>query len=197
MKTQTIKSIIQAFECASDDTTRMALEHVLLTPKEIVATDGHKLSVSKHSEPNYVKDYLVTKNNMKLLKVLLKYAGKYVEELETIFSDDKITVRSLDKTISVEIKTADALQIKYPNWKAITPDYEKTLRISFNAEYLLQLAKAIKTDEGIKIPNVTLTFKPSYTVNADKSKTLEGIDSLSPCIVERDGNMGVLMLCRM
>lgn len=202
MKTQTIKSIINSFECTSSDLTRYQLSGVLVTAKEIVATDGHKMSVVKHDDKDVFKnkDYWVSKEQLPLLKLILKSYARYTEEIEQVFcQDDSIEIKSLDSTpIVTQIKTCEALNVKYPNYKQLIPVHDmKTLRIGLNASYILELAKALKGPEGIKIPNITMTFKPSYKINADKSETLEGIDWQSPIIVERDGNTGVLMPVRL
>lgn len=194
MKKETIQKIIKASLCTSSDTTRPSLGHVLVNASDIVATDGHKMVVLKHSDQEiFAKDYLVSESNIKTLKMILKSYGKYIEDILYVISDDCIKVFDYDKSITVEIKTAEKLQIKYPNYKQVIPAEKERVKIAFDARYIEQIGEALAVN-GKKHRGVTVEIQ----VNRDKDNHMTGIDAISPFIVKSgQDDFAVLMPMRL
>lgn len=193
MKKETIQKIIKASICTSNDTTRFHLNHVLVNAQDIVATDGHKMVVLKHQDSEiFAKDYLVSESNVKTLKMILKSYGKYIEDILYARCDEGVEVYSSEKEFSTLIKTAETLNIKYPNYKQLIPEKKERVRIAFDAKYLYQIADSL--NDGQKHRGVTIEIK----VNRDKDNHITGVDAISPLVVKRaSDDFAVLMPMRL
>lgn len=190
---ETLNAIVNAFNAASDDPTRFHIQQVLLRKEStdkvcIVATNGHIL-IEKHViDPEFAAtlgkdDFVVAPDCLKPLKLLSKEA-KYMPGIEALRDQDRIVIGNAALFgFSVTIKTAKESNIQFPDYKQVTPNYDnrETMEIGFNAEYIIALADALRTDKRQK--NVKLVIK----------------DKLSPILVTLagvDDAIGVLMPVR-
>ena len=186
IKKQTLLSIIGALKCASKDLTRYHLTGVYIDTKNIVTTDGHKMVIIPHGETIFKESYWIGPEQIPILKLVLKSYPKSIDDIQCLTVDGGINVLGFgDTPITTLLKTAKSQSINYPNYQTIIPTHDDTLKVSLNAEYILQVAESLKTTS--KFPNVTFNFKSAGV----------GIDHLSPVMVKMDGNMGVIMPCRM
>lgn len=186
MKTETLNSIVKAFNAASTDATRYALNHVSLKAKDgcviVEATDGHMLSSVKVEDADLAdqinnRHYLISPDQLSALKVVAK-SFKRLSDIPTELVGNDLVIKAFD--LSVVIKTEKDLGVSYPKTEPLKPDFsnETTTIIGLNAELLLDLAKAL-TQHSRK-PQIKLTIK----------------DQFSPIKVEIDGSEGLLMPCR-
>ena len=185
MKTETLKYIVQAFNCASDDGTRYTIQGVLVYADagaiHVVATDGHILSETKVSdvelEPIMGSDrYVVTPDLLPLLKQLAK-DFKTPGGMDCEKTADGILLKGFGFTVT--IKTEKALGWEYPDYKQVIPKNNDSFVVGFNPEYLWNLFESMKHDK--RASGVVLRFSS---------------DPIKPIIVEVDGNpdaRGVLM----
>lgn len=186
MKLQTLKYIAQAFNVASDDATRYALQHVSVKQSkqsnkvEIAATNGHALSLILSDDAelfNALKDktIMVSQEQLPLIKAIIKKYPKAEEAPFSVADNGQIYIDSF-----LKLSTDKELNISYPNYEAFIPqstgyDFE----IGFNPELLMDIYKAMNTEKrsnGIKI----------------KWK-----DKLSPIIVCHDNQESLLMPMRL
>ncbi len=196
MKTETLKAIINAFNTASKDLTRYNLTSVLIEREggeaniegvKIVGCDGHKLSVSIQNDSELCellgnRKYLVTQDDLKIIKLLAK---EFKHGILPCKLDGEVIVLGLDSMpFVVRLKTQQAHNLTYPDYNQVIPRNESlyTTEVSFNPEYLLAIAKALK-DIDAKNERVTLKINPE-----DKS---------APIMVKSSGQgMAVLMPMR-
>jgi DNA polymerase III sliding clamp (beta) subunit (PCNA family) len=173
MKVSTLKAIVAAFNTASKDQTRFNLTGVLIEREEgnlegvnIIGCDGHKLSVSSHNDLelyDLIKDkkYFVTQDDLKIIKLLLKDFSK-LGELPCKLDGDTIVIGLESMPFVARIKPQDAQGVKYPDYRQVMPRNEDlySVEVSFNPEYLLQVAKSLK-DIDSKGERVTLKINPN------------------------------------
>lgn len=192
METSTLNAIIRAFECASKDPTRPALNHVLIATDperrqiKVAATDGHMLSevtCQDKTLPELLGDrgrFLVTRDSLPVLKLIAKdFKGLGYAEIPCKREGDSLLLSDLSGR-QVTIKAEKTVAV-YPDYAHIKPTYpDEAFSISFNPELLLSLAKALAEDK--KKLGVTLKFK----------------GRLDPILVTNhtDGAMGLLMPMR-
>lgn len=191
MKRETVEKIIKAFKCTSKDATRIHLQHVLINSKEIVATDGHKLVVLKHDDKEiFSKEYLVSPEDIFLLKIILKTYSKYADEMIHSIGENSITINGSNKFSFVTIKTAESLGLKYPNYNQLIPAaITERVKIAFDAKYILQIAETISS--GDKHRGVVLEIE----VERDK-KGITGLKRLNPLLV-KSNSQDFAVLCPM
>lgn len=189
MERQTIESIVKAAGICSDDATRIHLQAVYVRRADhnrvsIRATDGYAATdVTLRDEYLYNllgdETFAFERGNVDVLKLILKTYKKQPGFDANRTGDGQITIQAAG--ISTVVKTAQLCTLKVPDFDRIvarSATAEGQTVIAFNAQYLLDLAKAIKN--GSPTPIVTLTIS----------------SAASPIHVECDGQRGILMPCR-
>jgi DNA polymerase III sliding clamp (beta) subunit (PCNA family) len=168
IRIETLKAIVNSFNVTSEDATRYHIMNVLVKAASndviIVATDGHKLSELKLNDKDFaslidVDNYLVTPDQLKVIKLILK-EYKNLESIPVTKQDKELSINPPGLGINVILKTDKSLNIEFPDYQKILPKYEgdDVSVIAFNPEYLLELFKALK-DANTKCSGVKLTFK--------------------------------------
>jgi len=196
MKTSTLKAIINAFNTASKDITRPNLTSVLIEREggeaniegvKIVGCDGHKLSVSIQNDSELCellgeRKYLVTQDDLKIIKLLAK-EFKTLGIFPCKLDGDVIVIGLESMPFVVRLKTQQAHNLTYPDYNQVIPkDTNYSVEVSFNPEYLLSIAKALK-DIDARNERVTLKINPG--------------DKTAPIMVKSSGQgMAVLMPMR-
>lgn len=191
MKLDTLKTVIRAFNTASDDFTRSICGVYLEPGKErreviVTATNGHALASVVCPDEEFCEamggvPFMVTWDDLPGLKLLAKDA-KTVQLIPVKFEGEgkKRTLTLGAYSIKVTLK-ADGPE--YPDYRAIIPTMpEDAFEFSFDAALLADLAKALDAGQG----------KAGKLVIKVQAK-----DKLSPMVVTMQGNRGVLMPCRM
>lgn len=193
MKLDTLKTIMRAFNTASDDMTRFNICCVLLEPgkerREVIvtATNGHALSSvvcpdEELCEAMGGQSFLVEPDDLPGLKLLAKDA-KTVQLIPVVFADagTKRTLTLGAYSIKVTLKAERAQD--FPDYRSIIPKMpEEPIEVSFDAGLLVDLAKAL--DAGLS-KSGKLVLKMTMK------------DKLSPLIITMQGNQGVIMPCRL
>lgn len=202
MQKTTLFSIISLLEnVTSKDPTRPPLTGVLITPTELVATDGHKMTVIEHKDSELTplnKSYFVSPESKNSLKFILKSYKKYPAPITIMLVDGtSLTLQDLDKTTSLVIKDTASANVTYPNYKQLIPKQTDTIEVSFNPEYLLALAKSLTNEENKKNPAIKLKMQIVRTAAKDGPDKI-ALD-LGPIVVTKQdaSGMALLMPCRM
>jgi len=160
--------------CVSDDKTRLSLGYPYLDVQDgkgtLVATDGRKLVIlGVELGANDVQGWV----SIPALVAARKLAGK----LPDVVLECNGACKLPDGTAFPRPLDSD---FRFPNWRQVVPDEgrESVFRVSFNPEYLMELAKALGSSD-----KVTLEF---------------GADNLDPIRVTGSGcgGVGVLMPIR-
>lgn len=195
MKVSTLKAIVAAFNTASKDVTRYNLTGVLIEREggeanlegiKIVGCDGHKLSVSIQNDSELCellgeRKYLVTPDDLRLIKLVIKDFGKLSNIPSKLEGETIVLGADSFSSFTVKLKTQAAQRLTYPDYNQVIPRNESpyTVEVSFNPEYLLQVAKSLK-DMDSRTDRVTLKINPS--------------DKYSPIMVKSTGQgMGLVM----
>lgn len=195
MDKQTLIKIIDAFGVASDEAHRPSLSCVKLEPYgasnvKLTACDGHILSelILEDKELNEAmvaaskfrgmaddSSWFIPLDALPVLKLMKKNTI-----LPCVENAGKVEIGF--PGLIVTLKTAQELQFdKYPNTDQIWPKGDAIAEISFNAELLALVAKALNTNGG-KSLGVKLTIR----------------DRLSPIVVECGADArGVVMPMRL
>lgn len=157
MQKCTLTAIINAFNCVSDDETRYAMTNVLLTSdgKQVIieATNGYCLSRVEIADDIASeikgKRLLVSKDQLPLLKLIVKVLGRVMNSVPTAWVDGQFTIGSQPLTTVVVTLKNDGTDFKYPNLETIWPKVRKPqTRISFDPELLRALHKAMSDNTG-------------------------------------------------
>lgn len=187
MKTETLKSIVNAFKCASKDPTRIHIQHVLLTAKgdqvTIRATNGALISRVILADPELaqvIRDrrIMVSPENLAALKVILKDYKNLPGLCER--SDEKgIILEAQLSRFEVTLQTEKESSLKFPDVDHLEPTYpDEAPVVSFDPAKLLALF------EGMKQEKRTIAVKMTFNQSG-------------PILVSVDGQSGLLMPCRM
>ena len=197
--TEIVKRIIALAPIASKDETRFHLNAVILegdTQRRqlfIYATDGHRLVKEVYQSegplPELVagKKYFFYKEHIAMLKQVIKDWGKFdMVSIKLDANENKFTFNdTFSFTVGDESKHG-----AYPNVDQLIPQNDKGyVTIAFNAKYLLEMNKALRSsnkDEMIKVK-----FKLEEDKHGNKT-------TLTPMFIEtKDSHSrGVLMPCR-
>ena len=188
MKPETLKLIIQAFNCASDDATRLALQHVCLEPGKdnevsIVSTSGHHLSKAKVNDEELFKAldgkrWLVDIDLLPILKAIGKCWNKILTiPMEVKHGEIVLSAPGFSASIKPES------DIKFPNYEQVIPKdkHDYTVVIGVNPEYIMDIFKSLNIEKrrmGIK-----LEINPN--------------DKHAPIIVEHGEGFGLVMPMRL
>lgn len=196
MDKQTLTKIIDAFGVASDEAHRPSLSCVKLLPfgenkVAIEACNGHILSklLTEDKELNEAmaaaskfrgiaddSHWFIHRDSLPLLKLIKKNSV-----IPCVDNVGKVEIGF--PGLIVTLKAASELGFdKYPDTRAIWPRSEEIIgEISFNAESLFQVAKALNTNNG-KSFGVKLIIR----------------DKLSPIVIQTsDNNKGLVMPMRL
>lgn len=193
VQVSTLKAILNSFNAASEDPTRIHLNCVAITRLDdkrlqLEAVDGFMLARvhvvdSEIAEKMPVDLRLVVmREQIPTLKLLMK-SNKYGFEHE--WSGDSLIVGTEKVNgLVVRIKSDKLNSVSFPNTQQMLPWYgeKKTAKIAFNAEFLHDLAKAMQ-DETRKTAHIQIEFAPED-------------NGLSPISVRCGDNYGVLMPVR-
>ena len=192
MKLDTLKTVIRAFNTASDDSTRSICGVYLEPGKErrevtVTATNGHALSSVVCQDAEFCEamggmPMLVPVDTLPALKMLAKDA-KTIQcvpcKWEGAGKDRVITLGQFGISVQLKAKEAD----QYPDYRQVIPKMpDDAFEFSFNAQLLIDLAKALDAGLGKKGQLIV---------------KLQAKDKLSPMVVTMQGNRGVLMPCCM
>jgi len=184
-----IDRLIKLMPISSKDETRHHLCGVCIEQatdrRELIltVTDGHK-AIRETVQHDYLpeligdKKYLVTRDQLPILKAMLKANKIYMPEikLNRIDTSEDISFRCGGFTF-----TAEWLQ-NYPNVEQIIPDKNKLDKVlSFNAQYLIDLANALA--DGNKDTVIKLCFKDVTTPIIIKNTRTNREAVLMPCRV--------------
>lgn len=164
-----LENIIKLENCTSDDVTRYALCGVQQKGNDLVATDGHKLVLIKTESACNV---FWPNEEIKKLKSFLKLC-KHVQEFE--YDENTKLLKGGVESISLAL----IFDNNYPNYEPIIPKTKGLVEVKFNAEYLLQIAKALSES---KTNSVTLFIDTN--------------SKMAPIVIESYGHLGVLMPMR-
>lgn len=133
--------------CASDDGKRFNLNGVYYNCKHAVATDGHKMVVRQKEENEPANTLVRFKSG--------KQKGKL---------PGGIFVPATGNTVINPLTTETAevsSEVDYPDYKQIMPRDPGSVRITINAEYLMQIAQALSAyGKSDRANHVTLQFNP-------------------------------------
>jgi DNA polymerase III sliding clamp (beta) subunit (PCNA family) len=178
---------------ACRDEIRYALQGVCLQLNDssilkVIATDGHRLVQETVSCPDSLretmnkmnkKEIIVSSSNIKMLKLFMKQNGKndcysFIPFTGTNgINNHGITLRYMGNVLVLEL-----LDVEYPDVNQILKGLKKgTHKISFNAEYLYKLSKAMKKDNIVVLE-----------LNLD--------EKLAPITINYENTLGILMPCR-
>ena len=177
-----LETLINMAHCAETDKVyRNNLAHcrvkVIGEQLEFTTCDGHKLArrfipLSENLEGTDKTEFAfeVTKEKLGLYKALLKTLGKYSTGAVLDFDGH------------------EGERVKFPDFEAVIPkgDGYESLSVSFNAEYLMELLKAMREDS--KKTQVVLSFKAVIDYGH-----INSLDKMAPILVKVSGNNGVLM----
>lgn len=167
---------------ASKDETRFAMQNLNIDIHNdktvIVATDGRQLVVVPCEIDSIHEIGLVPVEAIKqarTVKVKRKSRGRDIEPAELEMSlNGKVQFDKGHVHITIDRPDVD---IHYPKWPQFIPTSEPTFTVSFNAEYLAGIAKALGSDGA-----VTLQFRGECDpihITSDKHSGAFGL--LMPC----------------
>ena len=192
MKTETLKLIVNAFNTASRDETRLNLCGVLLEKKDnginIVGCDGHKLSVVNQIDDSLLEligdnKYFINRDDLKIIKLAIKAFGKLSDIPAKLVGETIVIGMESLSSFIVSLKTCKAQGITYPDYNQVIPRNESSYssRISFNPEYLIEAYKAIKATDA-RLDQVFLEINPGDKMAAliIKTSNKQGMAVLMP-----------------
>ncbi len=157
---------------ASDEEPRYSLKAIKVTPGYTAATDGSILAIvtvpkTKADQfptvpgftPNGHKPFLLAKDIcQKILKVLPRKTNIPVLKNACVSVDDEgnaqLAVTDLHNS---QVFQQRPIEGNFPKLNAVFPKHP-VLKISFNAEYLLTIAKMVSKFANVRLPAVTLEF---------------------------------------
>lgn len=181
MKRETLQYLVQAFNCASDDATRWTMNHVELKAIDgrvrIQATTGHALSVVFVSDDDLIElikndPVYFSRESLTGLKHILKESKRLLDVPATM--TDKI----LSIGASVVVKSEKDIAGEFPDTSKLAPTYpDDAFVFGFDAVKLVLLVKAMQS-------------------RPDSFVRLRVKGKLDPIEVTVDGNVGLLMPCR-
>ena len=158
---------------ASKDSTRLALINPYLQGSKLIASDGHRLVAIPVEREEGDSDGPIDCSAFKLSR-----KTSSGEKLSKISENGCLKVHTKDGEITMQRSFKD---INFPNWQKVLPAIDRGgIKISFNAEYLYEIAEALGT----------------------KTVTIEVLDATSPIVVKGsnenyiEGSIGVLMPVR-
>jgi DNA polymerase III sliding clamp (beta) subunit (PCNA family) len=176
------------------DATRYSLQGVCLRLKEetllVVATDGHRMIQEQGMCPDSLretmnkmnkKEIIVSNENIKMLKLFMKgqvkgsnYSFQQVVNVDNNNQQkNALVLRNMGNILILEL-----IDCEYPNTDQIVKGLKTpTHKISFNAEYLYKLSKAMKKDSVVVL---------EMNLN----------EELAPITINHENTLGVLMPCR-
>jgi DNA polymerase III sliding clamp (beta) subunit (PCNA family) len=196
--TELIKRIIALAPIASKDETRYHLNAVILEGDSerrqlfVYACDGHRLVKEVYESegplPELIagKKYFFYKEHIAMLKQVVKDWGKY--DMVSIALDTSENRFTFNGTFSFTVGD-ESKHGKYPDLDQLIPKSDKGyVNIKFNAQYLLDMTKAMRTSK--KDPMISVKFKLEKDKHGNET-------TLSPMFVEAkdNPNAGVLMPC--
>lgn len=153
---EVLEKMLAMLPVASKDVTRYHINGVYLvstdTDVTLVATDGYCLVEHKFKNVTCPKGKYMLRHDMaRAAKDVLK---------DNKNRNDLGLLVGLTHTVLIETYTGD-----YPDYKAVIPQHKVEASISFNADYLIAVAEALKTYKWAN-PNVTLVFDPTNSRSA-------------------------------
>lgn len=197
MRKETLKAIIEASNTCSKDETRYHITHVQLmkTGNKTIAlraTDGCILiekTILQEDLADFIDlnvSYLITNENIKLLKIILKSYNKTITLVKYKIVNGSIVVYSVCGNSSCTIE-AEKQKTSYPDFKILFPKNTKDyIKIGLNLDLLVQLSKSISQDmTGLK--KVTVYVNP-FT---DNGKEINYGKYINPVLIEKTLNTGV------
>lgn len=200
MKLTTLQTIIQAFSCTSDDATRYHLCSVYLEglpcgSLKVTATNGHILSTVTLKDDDFTppggKSWNVAPDSVVSLKAIVKGRKTYGGVTSSLSDSGDIVISDGTTTVTLESAKRDT----YPNYQQVIPKEadDRTL-VSFNAEYLLDILNALKSNK--RQTNVTLSIKDAVnpirvTVNGTEGEGSERLGVLMPVRVPTSNKVKV------
>lgn len=194
MLNRTLKTIINAFNSASADETRVNLNNVGIKRLnntdnmiKIFATNGHYLSEVTLQESDTTaalftnKTFYFHRDKLPILKLILKSAGKYNDVTSSINASGELVLGSPDT-----IQVASSPTHGYPELDHVKPRTDETfVEVSFNAQYLYELSKSLA-------PDFKNSFSVRLRINPNKDAKHNPIE-----VINDNGGYGVLMPVRM
>lgn len=174
--------------CAAKEKTRYAVDGVALLQHQdryyLAATDGRKCSLirAEREEHDEIEAGKVPVYHVGAFTAARKAAGRGKPDA-CVHLNGRAVVTSADGSSRAEFAQIDS---RFPDVFGCVPTGEPAFRISFNAEFLAELAKALGTE------NVTLSFFEDDTGRKDRLPIrVEPLPIESGVIV--DGSFGILM----
>lgn len=168
--------------CVSDNQLRPVLQSVYLNveDKKLVATDGRKMAQIdceiEEGDTSGLIPIEAIKHYRKVNKKVNCYSMKCNGSCKITTSEGTIEFNRPD--------------YQFPNYNNVIPKYEKMFKMSINAEYLLEIAKALGSDGKV-------TF--NIPLKTDESGEIIDIDIKVPLTVDSNNSntddMGLLMQC--
>lgn len=175
MKTETLKTIIRAFNCVTDDQSRYALTHVYVRgdgerSAQVIACDGHALSEVYVQDEDLAnrQDMYFPKENKAFLVALLK---KHAKALDFPFEEIVGFFTPSLNGMYPSIDSINAIKCK--------PD-DNAMEFSFDAELLLNLAKSLEDLKGNTVVKIKIPTNQRMIMQVQVGK-----------------NIGTLMGCRL
>lgn len=181
-----LEALVRVSLCASQDATRYTLgfarvRRLVGGSVEVVATDGHRLVIV-----NLAQDAVT--QGLKQGATVLVDVGK------AAVSQYKLDIKSGLPVFEFPVKFIAPEGVQFPDVDAVTREpvampHDSALSVSFNAEYLEEMLRALREDK--KSTAVRLVFKEKRDADGNLS-----IDRTAPIRVSVGGNIGVLMPVR-
>ena len=185
MEKATLKAIINAFHSASSDPTRWHISHVSLKATNIIviieACDGHIMSKMEVVDQDLAKEigernFAVSRESLLGLKAILKAAKTYPIVPHRLENGRLIVGSNELSGLEIAVRCDE---IKFPDFDQLWPAKQGTKLVSIDSDLLAKLVKALDSDE-LKSGGITL----------------EVIDELSPIVIKRGENRGIIMPMR-
>lgn len=142
-------------EAASKEETRFTLRAVKVDveKKRAMATDGHMLAIVPCEVSDSDKSSLLSTDSIKQIRAMEKRAKSTPV---TLSLGEKVSAIGRGETGEYDLVTG-----QFPNVDAVIPKYDLPVTISFNAELLYRLAKAMTATGDNLIVSLTVKDRES------------------------------------
>lgn len=154
-----LERVLEMVPIASDDATRYTIMGVYIVSNNgtvtLTATNGHMLITREMSGQCPNGKYMLFRDEVPALKLVLKECKSDEEIAADIDSSGGLIIGKQTKG------RISKMGLEYPDYKRVIPTLAEEVAITFNADYLIALAKVLREGEKRGCSEVRLVFNPS------------------------------------
>lgn len=162
IKLSTIRNMASVIYAKSDDATRLNVNTIHIDAENIVATDGHRLSMIPHKEAFFKN--LEMPISIRMDKKETTLFLNRLKELKHNGSDFEVAIELTDRYFTMLDYVFALYPSGFPRYEAIIPK-KTAMLVGFNREYLIEALKNTK-GKNVKL-GLNSDLSPCSIVSTD------------------------------